>query len=393
MFGTFLKFGKRVVEKVEDGATKAKTTVVHRINAKRSHSELRDIITESSQMAFYFRRVFRRFTTSTEQMLDFAVKYCVVSKDIEAELLSYNTNFEVTLKEADQALSTWARSLDTLIDEEKKLEAGKEDEKEFSTPESIGAKRLELAVDAVGEYAASNLVVVSVILRHCTAQASKLAAFPEVFESSVQIPFRQLWYDPQPAVGAPPKSAPRSPDGSRMERHEELSSFSQPVDGDTRAKYAKIWNKLVAEVLEEVRLVEESVAEWMACIGRVSLYMTKWQESDPSSEAAEISTRLMSTHHHRLLNIHFGEFQRIMGGVVIAMESLLAPVPEIGLPPPYAENIIPSKRRRVVKDALNALFSSIAVLMSRFQRELSLIQSACIELEKEGGVGGKPSSL
>jgi hypothetical protein len=101
----------------------------------------------------------------------------------------------------------------------------------------------------------------------------------------------------------------------------------------------------------------------------------------------------MSTHHHRLLNIHFGEFQRVMGGFVIAMETLLAPVPEIGLPPPYAENIIPSKRRRVVKDALNALFSAVAVLMSRFQRELSLIQSACSELEKERDVDAKGSFI
>jgi hypothetical protein len=39
----------------------------------------------------------------------------VISNDVEARLLSFNVASETALKEADQALSTWARPLDVRV--------------------------------------------------------------------------------------------------------------------------------------------------------------------------------------------------------------------------------------------------------------------------------------
>eukprot|EP00162_Nutomonas_longa_P000257 comp10320_c0_seq1/m.12447 comp10320_c0_seq1/g.12447 ORF comp10320_c0_seq1/g.12447 comp10320_c0_seq1/m.12447 type:complete len:310 (-) comp10320_c0_seq1:58-987(-) len=171
---------------------------------------------------------------------------------------------------------------------------------------------------------------------------------PEQFPGQ-HIPYEALYDEPRPALGNSAAKPP--PSTEKRKPHEELALLPRPVDGDTRAKYAKLWNEEIADVLEAHRMAMREADRWFALRLELAKRLVAWEESSPDYAAFKVTISCVPIFEQQFIEKHLPEFKKNFEAVYPGIERQVAPVPQKDIAPETPKPEIPKERNLVAKQA------------------------------------------
>ncbi len=273
------------------------------------------------------------------------------------------THLEEVL-EKEKALSSAAKAaakdkLDeatrkTLQDLEKKLEE-----------ELIALTAVKMR-EVLKEYGLMQMELHDAITRASVHQAELVnASFKE--DPPAHATYEELWDESRPAVGGP---VAKPTAGEKRAPWEDLATLSRPVDGDTRIKYAKLWNEALRDILKPVR---EGNAQWrvLATIKiKFAKFFNDWVAADednaPYKQAAELLRESENTFAEKIL----GTYQSDCETAVRLIEPHYAVVPVKNQNTGNPDKALVAQRPSAFKGAVLSAINASATIASSAKAEV-----------------------
>ena len=199
--------------------------------------------------------------------------------------------------------------------------------------------------------------------------------YPEVAPGPIA--FEGLWDEPRMAMGNSALKPPVAADGgAKLTAADEFASFQRPVDGDTRAKYAKKYNGVIKEVLEAHREFIKAVDTYHAKRTELANYFLAWVSSSPQLQAYNTAANYLKNYEAQFTTLHISELKKSWEAVFRTIEPHVAVVPLKDASYTIADPTIPKRRAADAKRALVANLTAVNTFAKRGMDETQSFYNA-----------------
>jgi hypothetical protein len=221
----------------------------------------------------------------------------------------------------------------------------------------------------VKEFGSMNVELYTILASAADKQAAMLEAQFPVSGPVEGLPFEELWDEARPATGAKAAKAPPSSDGTKRRPHEELRALSRPVDGDTRIKYAKVWNGIVRDLVKPIR---EGNTQWIVYAqlrAKFAAFFVAWAAADEDTAAFTAAAEALRESEARFTDTILVQYQADLEGAVQRLEAHVACVPVVNAAAGEPDATVPPRRPEDAKAAILIATKAAQTLAESCKRE------------------------
>eukprot|EP00163_Fabomonas_tropica_P003528 TRINITY_DN13024_c0_g1_i2.p1 TRINITY_DN13024_c0_g1~~TRINITY_DN13024_c0_g1_i2.p1 ORF type:complete len:396 (-),score=117.53 TRINITY_DN13024_c0_g1_i2:102-1289(-) len=388
MLGKLKKGLDKAAKKTNQLVDKASKAVDHKVNSVRDHKELRDILTEAKDYSQSVQTLARHFNKAMIEMSAFQVKYCGVPETALGQVPQIHENYQANVLNSTANIGKFVDAIQEVLKAENAATAATKaasnqnapnrqelDQNQFQTSQAAAqAKRFHLR----GGINALIAHQQEFFQTSAGALNAQVAIFQQLSgqDPNPLVTWEQLWDEPRPAVGNAAVKPPPPPGDRKPEPWEELNALPRPLDGDTRAKYAKKWNELLKDLLEQFREVMKDIDRLWKIRVKLEGFFTAWVQSREDHKPWETAALYMHNFEEQFTTKYLIELKSAAEPFFQYMEPHLAIVPKPNEAPVAPNAQLPRMRADNAKNATLAFLNAWIGFYARAEQELMQFSQA-----------------
>lgn len=355
----------------------AKIAAEHKINQQRDFPDLRSMVTEAQELRKNAFKLFEGVKEAQEATSHFINSNVGVPAMLGQPITDAITQMQSVL----DAFSAVNFTIEALIKEEQTFKKGPP----AGGAAEITANRKKRVIETMDQLTGALAGFFSHGLPAMQSIVSLAAQLPE--QSPLQpVPYEQLYDEPRQAIGAPPAKVqlPDKADGSKAAKWEKLNALPRPIDGDTRAKYAKVYNDEIAQLFAVHRDLAARVDKWCLTMKQFCNFLSNWVSTDaqdvPHADKLKQFLIVLDTQFSQK---HIPEFKTLYEQFFTTLETQTAPVPMVGAAPPASDPNIPRRRAHDCKVGAQASAQAASTFFSRGANEFTMFREALLQILRQ----------